>query len=301
MADDEVFSGFPTCLDDGFTPFPNAWFDIIMQIDNVAELKVVLYVARHTWGYQDRDGERERSKKIALDEFAHGRKRRNGSRIDGGTRLAMSTIQEGLKKAIAHEYLIFTADYSDLGRVKKYYGLKLIEEDEENEELDYRIPVVDYRDPAMNNRNPARQNSDSGSPTEKETQGEKPQKETVREETALDAQTLTLINKTLQYIEKKESITFLQLEQYLHRYMDTVGKEDIRHVCKNLIVWTQISNEFFQFVLQLQATKRITFSMVDENLYPANKKRPQLPVAREAVDHNELHWTPLVIRLKPNS
>lgn len=75
MADDEVFPGFPTCLEDGFTPFPNAWFDIIMQIDNVAELKVVLYVARHTWGYQDRDGERERSKKIALDEFAHGWKK----------------------------------------------------------------------------------------------------------------------------------------------------------------------------------------------------------------------------------
>lgn len=299
MADDEVFPGFPTCLDDGFTPFPNAWFDIIMQIDNLAELKVVLYVARHTWGYQNRDGERERSKKIALDEFAHGRKRRrDSSRMDGGTRLAMSTIQEGIKRAIAHEYLILATDYNDLGRVKKYYGLKLIEEDEENEELDYRNPVVDSRDPAMNNRNPAGQDSNSGSPTEKETQREKLQKETMRENVALNAQTLALINKTLQYIKKKESISFLQFEQYLHRYMNTAGKENVQLTRKNVIAWTQISDEFLQFFLKLHGTGHIHLLPRDEDLYPKNKKRPQLPVAQDGSVYDIPHWQPLIIKYK---
>lgn len=121
---------------------------------------------------------------------------------------------------------------------------------------------------------------------------------TSKDNVALNAQTLTLIEKTLQYIKKKESITFLQLEQYLHRYMNTTGKEEMRHIRKNLIAWTQISNEFWQFVMKLQDTGRITFVTVDESLYPKGKKHPQLPIAREGVDHDTLHWLPMVIKLK---
>jgi len=66
----EIFQGFPVALDDGYTQVPNEWFNILLGIDNMAELKIVLYVMRHTWGFRDEDGERDLTKKITTDEFA---------------------------------------------------------------------------------------------------------------------------------------------------------------------------------------------------------------------------------------
>lgn len=293
MADDEVFSGFPTCLDDGFTPFPNPWFEILMHIDNIAEFKVVFYVARHTWGYQ-KNGEREKIKKITHDEFANGRKRQDGSRIDNGTELGLTAVKDGLRKAVEHGYLIFTSDYSDLGRVKKCYGLRLKEEN-----LDGRNPTVsDSRNPTMNGRNPTPQETDSDHPTEKQTDQTNQKRETGKNNVALNAQPPALINKTLQYIKKKEGLTLLQLEQYLHRYMDTTGKEALPLTRKNVVAWTQVSDEFVQFVLKLNDTGHIRLSTCDENLYPKNKKRPQLPVAQNGVEYDISHWEPLIIKYK---
>src|SRR5438105_372716 len=105
MDDDDVFPGFPSSLEDGYTKLPNIWFEILQRITNLAELKVVLYVLRHTWGYQDDDGNREEMKKITLDEFVYGRKRKNGTRMDAGTGMVLSTVRDGLKRAIKHGYL----------------------------------------------------------------------------------------------------------------------------------------------------------------------------------------------------
>ena len=54
---------------------PTVWIDICARIDNLAELKVVQYVLRHTWGYQ----EYGIKKRITIDEFISGRRRRDGS------------------------------------------------------------------------------------------------------------------------------------------------------------------------------------------------------------------------------
>ena len=67
-----------------WSKLPHALIDQLPAISTMAELKVILYVLRHTWGNQDYEGGR----RITLDEFSHGRKQRDGTRIDAGTGLS---------------------------------------------------------------------------------------------------------------------------------------------------------------------------------------------------------------------
>lgn len=117
---DPTFEGFIPPVDDFFR-LPTTWIDICADIDNLTELKVVQYVLRHTWGYQDFEGNR----KITTDEFMSGRKRKDGTRIDKGTGLSDRGVKNGIALAIQHGYLVCETDDSDKGRIKKYYSLKM--------------------------------------------------------------------------------------------------------------------------------------------------------------------------------
>lgn len=119
---EQTFDGFsaPT---QNFFRMPNNWTDITAKINNLAELKVVEYVLRHTWGYQEY-GE---TKTISLDEFMNGRKRHDGSHMDTGTGLSKPSVIEGIKKAIKDGLLLCEIDDSDKARVKKSYRLKMVE------------------------------------------------------------------------------------------------------------------------------------------------------------------------------
>lgn len=128
--DVEQFSGFydPRCYD-GYSKLPHEFIDdALSRIDSLAEMKVVLYVLRHTWGFQEFDT----FKKITTDEFMHGRKRRDGTRMDNGTGLSDFGVRDGLAKAVKHGYLLCEVDKRDLGRIKKYYRLKMRDEEEAN-------------------------------------------------------------------------------------------------------------------------------------------------------------------------
>jgi hypothetical protein len=117
----EPFEGFvqPT---KNFFHMPNDWIDICADIDNLSELKVIQYVIRHTWGFQ----EYGIAKAITVDEFMNGRKRADGSRMDKGTGLKSDrSVKDGLKAALEHGYLVCVTDASDLGRIRKSYALKM--------------------------------------------------------------------------------------------------------------------------------------------------------------------------------
>lgn len=120
-----VFEGFVQPKKNYF-PMPNAWIDICAGIDNLAELKVVQYVLRHTWGYQ----EYGIAKAITVDEFMHGRKHQDGkTRMDNGTGLKSDrSVKDGLKAAIKHGYLVCEIDDTDKARIKKSYALKMLPE-----------------------------------------------------------------------------------------------------------------------------------------------------------------------------
>jgi len=118
----DLFSGFdlPTS---NYYRCPNCWIDICANIKSLAELKVVQYVMRHTWGYW----EFETPKTITTDEFMHGRKRRDGSRIDKGTGLSDRGVKDGIRLALKHGYLLCEVDDRDRGRIRKAYRLNMTE------------------------------------------------------------------------------------------------------------------------------------------------------------------------------
>src|SRR5579871_6670759 len=104
------FEGFEP-PESNFWRLPNNWFDIVAGFTSWAEHKVVEYILRHTWGYQEYDI----CKQITMDEFMHGRKRRDGSRLDAGCGMAENSIKKGIADAVLHGFLVVEEDHSDLG------------------------------------------------------------------------------------------------------------------------------------------------------------------------------------------
>src|SRR2546430_4415261 len=104
-----------------FFRMPNDWTDLTAKLTSLAEIKVVEYVLRHTWGYQ----EFWIAKKITTNEFMNGRKRQDGSRIDSGTGLSNRAVIDGLRLAVEHGLLLEEVDNRDRARIKKYYSLRM--------------------------------------------------------------------------------------------------------------------------------------------------------------------------------
>lgn len=96
---------------------PHQLINSLPLFDSKAEIVVVLYILRHTWGYRDK------RKRITLDEFEHGRKRKDGTRIDKGVGMTKPSVVSGLKSAHKHGFITIETDDSDKGRVKKFYSL----------------------------------------------------------------------------------------------------------------------------------------------------------------------------------
>lgn len=152
------FTGFDG-PEQNWSKLPHQLIDALHLIETMGELKVILYVLRHTWGYQDQE------KKITLDEFAHGRKkgRRKDdiTRIDKGTGMSKPSLRDGIARAIEHGFLNVETDDSDKARIKKIYSLNRGERN--------LAPEVKKLYPRSNEDLPR---------TEKETIDKKPEKET---------------------------------------------------------------------------------------------------------------------------
>lgn len=298
MEEEDVFPGFPPSLEDGYTQIPNVWFEILMRITNLAELKVVMYVMRNTWGYRDEDGDREEMKTITLDEFVYGRKRKNGTRLDAGTGMALSTVRDGLKRAIKHGYLIHEVDDSDLARVENSYGLKMLPEESDEEET-----------PSDGNQNTGYRNSilgdgktrhseitNSTTRSEKETPETNSVEETERER-ALSFS--SFFDEALKFVREKKQVNLYQLERYMHRFIRVRGKKNIPLEAKNMIAWTGSSDEFHQVIMALQAYhSHIKIEFCPESAYSDKGRKPRLPVAKGIQEYKELHWQPMIIIYK---
>jgi hypothetical protein len=81
--------------------------------------KIVCYVLRHTIGYQKEYA----PKRITLDEFEHGRKRRDGSRIDHGIGMYKQQIEAAIVDAVRAGALYVEEDERDKGRITWYYAV----------------------------------------------------------------------------------------------------------------------------------------------------------------------------------
>jgi hypothetical protein len=83
-----TFQGFqfPTT-----TPVPDEVFDVLMPQLSGAELKVLLYICRRTFGFK------KASDSISLSQIAHGITTRDGRVLDGGTGLCKRHVIRALK------------------------------------------------------------------------------------------------------------------------------------------------------------------------------------------------------------
>lgn len=103
-----------------YTQVPNAFWDQLPNFETLAELKVVLYILRHTWGYV---GVKQR--RISVDEFQNGRKNKEGGRIDKGVGMTRANIMKGLKLAQQHGFITVETDERDKARRSKTYQLRM--------------------------------------------------------------------------------------------------------------------------------------------------------------------------------
>jgi hypothetical protein len=227
-----TFDGFvpPT---KNYFPMPNNWPDISAGITNLAELKVVEYVLRHTWGYH----EYGICKTISVDEFMHGRRRQDGSRMDKGTGLSEQGVRNGLHKAIKEGYLISEVDASDAGRIKKSYALRMQADTRQVQTLDPPQTI----DPSTGTKfipggskdyTPGVQDLDLRVPefiprTEKDTL-ERHLGNTPKKESTFDADASTHA-QPINFAEKKKSKTDPQLPVVSHSQEVAIGniEEDI--------------------------------------------------------------------------
>src|SRR5215210_1515458 len=114
------FQGFQR-PESNFFRLPNYWTNLTARMKTWAEHKIVEYVLRHTWGYSEYGIKR----RITLDEFQNGRKRKDGTRIDHGTGLGKKAVIDGIRQAIADGFLTEDSDYSDRARIRKLYSLRM--------------------------------------------------------------------------------------------------------------------------------------------------------------------------------
>jgi len=118
----DKFGGF-SLPHQNWSKLPHELIDALPLIRSQSELVVILYILRHTWGFQEFGVQ----KRLTLDEFQHGRKQRDGSRIDQGTGLSRPAILRGLRYAAEDGFIEVEVDESDKGRVKKSYSLVMSE------------------------------------------------------------------------------------------------------------------------------------------------------------------------------
>lgn len=101
---------------------PDQWIEITRNIHSIATLKVVEYILRHTWGYV---GQSTKPKRISINEFCKGRRKKGGGRIDLGTGLCEASVRKGLREALEMGLIEVIKEESDPARIKHYYLLKM--------------------------------------------------------------------------------------------------------------------------------------------------------------------------------
>ena len=114
-----LLSGF-SMPNENWSKLPHEFINLLPDLSE-AELRVTLYILRHTWGY----GEYGQVKRITLDEFEFGRKDKDGNRMDRGCGVQRKAIERGLERAVEHGLITVDTDDSDKARVKKYYGIRM--------------------------------------------------------------------------------------------------------------------------------------------------------------------------------
>jgi len=115
----EKFKGFtkPT-----YTQTPNEVFDILLDMLNGSELKVLLYIIRRTFGFK------KENDNISLNQIVNGIKKKDGSVQDYGTGISLPSAIKAVKGLIEKNVILKTRRKDESGDYKSSnYALKIIE------------------------------------------------------------------------------------------------------------------------------------------------------------------------------
>ena len=113
------FKGFtkPT-----YTQTPNEVFDILLNMLNGSELKVLLYIIRRTFGFK------KESDNISLNQIVNGIEKKDGSIQDYGTGLSMQSVKNAIKGLTEKHVILKMRRKDESGQDKSpNYSLNIIE------------------------------------------------------------------------------------------------------------------------------------------------------------------------------
>jgi hypothetical protein len=108
------------------TPIPDEVFDELLADLSGAEVKVLLYICRRTFGFK------KESDNISLNQMLHGITRKDGTRLDRGVGLSKPTLLRTIKSLTEKQIILAEQRES---REKGY------------EPTNYRLNVIDARPP----------------------------------------------------------------------------------------------------------------------------------------------------------
>ena len=124
-----------------YTPTPDALFDVLLPVLSEAELKVLLYIVRRTFGFKkDADA-------ISVKQLQHGIRTRDGRQLDGGTGLSLSSVQRGVKGLLAKDIITQTRRRSpERGDETTVYSLRFRPGTEIEQRGDVNLTPAPYLD-----------------------------------------------------------------------------------------------------------------------------------------------------------
>jgi hypothetical protein len=91
---------FPGFLNPNTTPVPDVVFDELLQRLDNAELRVLLYIIRRTYGFK------KSSDDISLGQMVDGITRKDGTVLDGGTGLARSSVKRAIHGLLGKNIIV---------------------------------------------------------------------------------------------------------------------------------------------------------------------------------------------------
>lgn len=111
------------------TPIPDELFDELMADLSGAELKVLLYICRRTFGFK------KESDNISLNQMLRGITKKDNTRLDGGVGLSKPTLLRALRTLIQKKIIL---------------AEQRVSEEKGNEPTNYRLHLFDPLGKKMN-------------------------------------------------------------------------------------------------------------------------------------------------------
>ncbi|HEX2911482.1 MAG TPA: hypothetical protein VH186_11795 [Chloroflexia bacterium] len=90
----------------GYDRLPRAFVRFQMQDLSEAELKVMLYIFDHTWGYLDEQGCPKTADAISRSQFLYGIRRADGTVVDRGAGVSERSLDRALKSLVALGFIL---------------------------------------------------------------------------------------------------------------------------------------------------------------------------------------------------